>query len=106
VRIEADGLGRYGPDLESTVYFSVLEALQNVAKYADASSVEVALGTGGGEVLFAVTDDGRGFDPSTSKLGTGLQGIVDRVSALGGTVEVRSAPGEGTTVDGRVPTSD
>jgi signal transduction histidine kinase len=106
VRIEADGLGRYGPDLESTVYFSVLEALQNVAKYADASSVEVALGTADGEVLFAVTDDGRGFDPSTSKLGTGLQGIVDRVSALGGTVEVRSAPGEGTTVDGRVPTSD
>ncbi|MDH4345507.1 MAG: histidine kinase [Thermoleophilia bacterium] len=103
VRIEADGLGRYGPDLESSVYFSVLEALQNVAKYADASSVDVALGTADGEVWFAVTDDGRGFDPSTSKLGTGLQGIVDRVSALGGTVEVRSAPGEGTTISGRVP---
>jgi signal transduction histidine kinase len=46
------------------VYFSVLEALQNVAKYADAASATVVLGGRNGEVRFEVTDDGRGFDPA------------------------------------------
>ena len=105
VTIEPDGLGRYGPEVEAGVYFSVLEALQNVAKYADAGSATVVLGEGNGEVRFEVTDDGRGFDPADTRLGTGLQGIVDRVSALGGEVEITSLPGRGTTVAGRVPTS-
>ena len=104
VTIEPDGLGRYRPEVEAGVYFSVLEALQNVAKYAEARSVRVMLGVDVGEVRFEVTDDGRGFDPSDTKLGTGLQGIVDRVSALGGEVEITSHPGRGTTVAGRVPT--
>jgi signal transduction histidine kinase len=105
VTIEPDGLGRYRPEVEAGVYFSVLEALQNVAKYAEARSVRVMLGADVAEVRFEVTDDGRGFDPSDTKLGTGLQGIVDRVSALGGEVEITSHPGRGTTVAGRVPTS-
>ena len=63
------------------------------------------LGEGNGEVRFEVTDDGRGFDTADTRLGTGLQGIVDRVSALGGEVEITSLPGRGTTVAGRVPTS-
>ena len=105
VTIEPDGLGRYRPEVEAGVYFSVLEALQNVAKYAEARSVRVMLGADLAEVRFEVTDDGRGFDPSDTKLGTGLQGIVDRVSALGGEVEINSLPGRGTTVAGRVPTS-
>ena len=105
VTLEPDGLGRYRPEVEAGVYFSVLEALQNVAKYAEAHSVRVVLGTAADEVRFEVNDDGRGFDPSDTKLGTGLQGIVDRVSALGGEVEITSHPGQGTTVAGRVPTS-
>jgi len=105
VTIEPDGLGRYGPEVEAGVYFSVLEALQNVAKYAEASSARVRLGGANGEVRFEVSDDGRGFDPADTRLGTGLQGIVDRVSALGGEVEITSIPGHGTTVAGRVPTS-
>jgi signal transduction histidine kinase len=105
VTIEPDGLGRYRPEVEAGVYFSVLEALQNIAKYAEARSVRVMLGADVAEVRFEVTDDGRGFDPSDTKLGTGLQGIVDRVSALGGEVEITSHPGRGTTVAGRVPTS-
>ncbi|HET9311907.1 MAG TPA: histidine kinase [Actinomycetota bacterium] len=105
VTIEPDGLDRYGPEVEAGVYFSVLEALQNVAKYAGASSARVRLGGANGEVRFEVSDDGRGFDPADTRLGTGLQGIVDRVSALGGEVEITSLPGHGTTVAGRVPTS-
>jgi signal transduction histidine kinase len=105
VVIRDRGIGRYRQDLESAVYFSVLEALQNVAKYAGASRVEVELADAGDELSFEVRDDGRGFDPSVTTYGTGLQGIVDRVSALDGTLEVRSSPGEGTALIGRIPAS-
>jgi signal transduction histidine kinase len=50
-----------------------------------------------------VIDDGAGFDPSTSSYGTGLQGIADRLAALGGELAVRSAPGSGTTLAGTLP---
>jgi Signal transduction histidine kinase len=52
--------------------------------------------------MFEVTDDGRGFDPDSTGYGTGLQGMADRLDALGGSLDVRSAPGEGTTLLGRV----
>jgi signal transduction histidine kinase len=104
VTLEPDGLGRYSPDVEAGIYFSVLEALQNVAKYAEARSVRVSLSAERGDVRFEVVDDGRGFDAGETKLGSGLQGIVDRLSALGGEVTIASQPGNGTTISGRVPT--
>ena len=58
---------------------------------------------GARELRFEVGDDGVGFDPAATAYGTGLQGMADRLAAIGGTLEVRSAPGEGTTVAGRVP---
>jgi signal transduction histidine kinase len=103
VEIVPDGVARYSQEVEATVYFSVLEALQNVAKYAGASRVEVRLGPSEGELRFEVTDDGRGFDSNDTPSGTGLQGIADRLDAIGGRLEVRSAPGRGTTVVGRIP---
>jgi signal transduction histidine kinase len=103
VTIEADGVGRYAREAEAAVYFSCLEALQNVAKYADASSATVLLSDGDGHLRFEVADDGVGFDPSASSYGTGLQGIADRLAALGGELEVRSAPGRGTTLAGSLP---
>ncbi|MFL5768289.1 MAG: sensor histidine kinase [Actinomycetota bacterium] len=89
--------------MEAAVYFSVLEALQNVAKYAEASSVVISLSADDDSVRFEVHDDGVGFDPSNTGYGTGLQGISDRLSALGGSMRVESAPGAGTTVAGSVP---
>jgi signal transduction histidine kinase len=103
VAIQANGIGRYAQDVEAAVYFCTLEALQNVAKYAEASLVTVTLEADDGEVLFTVADDGLGFDPATTRSGSGLTNMADRLSALGGTVEIRSAPGEGTTVSGRLP---
>jgi signal transduction histidine kinase len=105
VAIDADGVGRYAPEVEAAVYFCCLEALQNVAKYARATNVTLRLAAGGGWIRFIVADDGVGFDPSpsTASLGTGLQGMVDRLDALGGALEIRSAPGDGTTVAGRIP---
>jgi signal transduction histidine kinase len=106
VTVHPDGVGRYRQDIESAVYFCCLEALNNVAKYADASSVEIRLHQGDGELRFEVVDDGRGFEPTAASRGSGLQGIADRMAALGGTLAVRSAPAQGTTVSGSVPTKE
>jgi len=102
VTVEA-AVGRYPQDIEAAVYFCVLEALQNVAKYAHASKARVTLGQDGAYLAFTVADDGAGFDQTGTPIGTGLQGIADRLAALGGTVDVDSAPGHGTRVTGRVP---
>ena len=103
VMVEANGIGRYPQEQEAAAYFCVLEALQNVAKYAAASTATVRL-TGTEDVLtFEVSDDGSGFDPSKTSYGTGMQGMADRLSALGGELEVSSTVGVGTTVEGRLP---
>jgi len=100
--VRADGLGRYAPEVEAAVYFSCLEALQNVVKYAEASSATVILAQSNGHLTFEVVDDGRGFDPAAERTGTGLQGIADRLGALHGEVTIRSEPGAGTRVRGRI----
>jgi signal transduction histidine kinase len=105
VLIEAGQVGRYPQDTESTVYFCTLEALQNVAKHARASHVTVRLSGSGGALEFSVSDDGAGFPAGTSH-GSGLQGMSDRLAAHGGTLTVRSRPGQGTTITGRLPTSE
>jgi signal transduction histidine kinase len=101
--VTAGGVGRYPQEVEAAVYFCVLEALQNVAKYAGASRAEVRLAGSGGDLRFEVTDDGAGFDPGSRAYGTGLQGMADRLHAHGGSIDVRSAPGAGTTIAGRLP---
>jgi signal transduction histidine kinase len=103
VSVETDGIGRYPQETEAAVYFSCLEALQNVAKHAGATSASIRLRHENGNVTFEITDDGRGFDPAVSTYGTGLQGMADRLAALGGALSVRSAPGTGTTIAGAVP---
>jgi signal transduction histidine kinase len=103
VSVEANAVGRYSADVEATVYFCTLEALQNVAKYAEADGTVIRLSQSNGSLAFEVVDEGRGFDPDEVATGTGLQGMADRLAAVGGSLEVRSAPGRGTTVAGRVP---
>ena len=57
----------------------------------------------GASLRFSVVDDGVGFDVDATSYGTGLQGMADRLDAISGSLEVRSAPGEGTTIEGLVP---
>jgi signal transduction histidine kinase len=103
VTVDAPGLGRYPQQVEAAVYFCILEALQNVAKYAHAPAARVTLRPDGRGLAFTVEDDGQGFDPATTARGTGLQGISDRLGALGGAADVTSVPGRCTRVTGRVP---
>jgi signal transduction histidine kinase len=103
VDVVATGVARYPQDVEAAVYFCCLEALQNVAKYADATGAVVRLDDVGGELTFSVEDDGVGFDASAAGSGSGTRNMQDRVAAIGGVLDVRSRPGEGTIVRGRVP---
>jgi signal transduction histidine kinase len=103
VTIAADGVDRQPIETEAAVYFCCLEAIQNAAKYALASRVEVTLGHEAANLTFEIRDDGVGFDADATARGSGLQGMADRLAALGGSVEVASRPGEGTIVRGRVP---
>ena len=101
--LRAVDVGRYDEETEAAVYFCCLEALQNVVKSAQASRVWVRLEGSPGSLFFQVEDDGRGFDLSSVERGAGLQNMIDRVEALGGTLELVSAPGEGTRVSGTLP---
>ena len=103
VAVEADGVGRYDQDIEAAVYFSCLEALQNIGKYAAASTASIRLAQRNGSLEFTVTDDGAGFDPATVTLGSGLLGMTDRIDSIGGELTIESAPGDGTTIRGSVP---
>jgi len=100
---QARSVGRYSQDVEAAVYFCCLEALQNIAKYSSAASARLCVSAVNSHLSFEVTDDGRGFDPAVTAHGTGLQGMADRLEALGGSIEIRSRPGQGTTIAGRIP---
>jgi len=104
VRVHAEGVGRYASEVEAAVYFAVLEGLQNVAKYANATTAHVRLTQADNQLTFQVEDDGDGFDQTTTTLGTGLQGITDRLDTVGGTLTITSTPGTGTTITGHIPT--
>ena len=91
----------YDQQVEATVYFCTLEALQNVAKYAGATTAVVRLAHADGRLSFEIADDGRGFDPAAAS-GSGLQGMADRLDAIGGTFAVESSRGSGTVVRGSI----
>ncbi|MBI5103449.1 MAG: sensor histidine kinase [Solirubrobacterales bacterium] len=104
VDVRATGLTRHSPQLESAVYFSCVEALQNVVKHAgDVTRTRVTFDQGRARLAFDVADDGDGFDAGTAGAGAGMRNMRDRVESLGGTLSIRSAPGRGTTVSGLVP---
>lgn len=104
VAVEGEDIGRMPQAIESAAYFACLEALQNAAKHAgDGAQATVRLDVSKGALTFTIHDDGAGFDAHATPSGHGLANLRDRVGALGGSAEVASAPGQGTTVRGRIP---
>jgi signal transduction histidine kinase len=103
VTVAADGPDRAAEAVEAAVYFCCLEALQNVAKHAPQARVAIRIATGREALHFTVADDGPGFDVAEAARGAGLQNMADRVGAVGGALVIRSVPGAGTEVDGRIP---
>ena len=95
--------GRY-QDVESAVYFCALEAIQNATKHAGpAARVTVTLERFGDDLEATIANDGLGFDASANGHGIGLVSMRDRIGAVGGALEVASAPGGGTIVRAHVP---
>jgi signal transduction histidine kinase len=102
--VRAD-VGRYPSEVEAAVYFCILEAMQNAGKHAgDGARIEVKVFDVDGDLRFDVTDDGAGFDATSDAVhGHGFVNMADRLGAIGGSLDVRSAAGEGTTISGTIP---
>src|SRR5439155_15280124 len=100
--VQIDGPDGYlPPPVEAAAYYVVSEALANVTKYAQASSVKVTVGRTNGSALVEVADDGvGGADPLR---GSGLRGLADRVASLSGKLAIHSPPGAGTRVRAEIP---
>jgi signal transduction histidine kinase len=97
---------RFDPEVERAVYFCLMEALQNAFKHGgDGIHVRLVIDGDESEVRFAVSDDGPGFDPSATSVGTGLDNMAERLGALGGELSVSASIGGGTRICGALPTS-
>jgi signal transduction histidine kinase len=101
---------RFSPEIEAAVYFCCLEAVNNARKHAPGATVSVRLGELDGSLHFTVRDNGPGFVSEPGRGGTvgppggrGMRNVRARITAVGGIISVRSAPGAGTTVEGAVP---
>ena len=103
VEVVERGAGRYPPDIEATAYFCCLEALQNAAKHAGATTVRVELDHEDEGLTLTVTDDGAGFDPGLVSGGSGMANLRGRVDSAGGVLELTSALGTGTRVRASIP---
>jgi signal transduction histidine kinase len=93
---------RFEEPVEVAAYYVVSEALTNTAKHARASRAEVGVSRGDGWLELIVSDDGIGGADASS--GSGLTGLVDRVEAIGGTIQIESPPDAGTAVHVKLPT--
>ena len=94
-------VGRLPAAVEATIYFCVLEALQNATEHAHPNQVRICLGRDDDEVRFDVIDDGTGTSDATE--GHGITNMRDRIGALGGDLRLTSVDGAGTTVTGVLP---
>jgi signal transduction histidine kinase len=92
---------RVRPAVEAAIYFTVAEALTNVAKHAQATRVSVAVDVSGGALVAEIADDGVGG--ASLLAGSGLQGLADRLDAVGGTLSLDSPRGDGTRIRARAP---
>jgi len=103
--VDTAGVGRYSAEIEATVYFCCLEALQNASKHAgDAAEVAIVVTEQNDHLIFEVRDDGLGFTPDPAGGGGhGFVNMTDRLGTVRGKLEVESSPGKGTLIRGEIP---
>lgn len=106
VELEPDPLPRIDEALEANAYFLVCEGITNALKHAGSGTITIRTSVGAGAVRVEVADSGHGFDPRAVGHRGGLQHLRDRVNALGGTLQIVSAPGEGTHITALLPIGD
>jgi signal transduction histidine kinase len=108
VTFDSDGVPADLPvpaDVAAAVFFCCLESVNNARKHAGGAAIGVRLAPGDGRLRFTVHDEGPGWDPaaSTGSPGRGMRNLMARIASVGGRIEVRSQPGEGTVVEGSAP---
>jgi signal transduction histidine kinase len=104
IKVTDDGIGRSSDAIEAAIYFCAREAIQNTAKHAGpGAKVVVTLADHHDAIEFTVTDDGVGMHAERDTDGIGITNMRDRIEAVGGQLEIVSAPGQGTSIRGRVP---
>ena len=103
VDLEAHLGGRLPSDVETALYRIVQEALTNIVKHAQASTVSIVLARSALAITAVIEDDGRGFTPGDGGDGLGLLGMGERLALLGGKLKLESSPGSGTTIVAEVP---
>ncbi len=103
VQVIPHGVGRLPRTVEAAAYFCCLEAVQNAAKHSGAATIRIELEDQAGSLECVVTDDGAGFDATTTSAGTGLTNMRDRIEAVAGTLTIQSTPGGGTRVVALLP---
>jgi signal transduction histidine kinase len=104
ITVQTAPVGRYPAEIEATVYFCCLEAIQNACKHAgNGATLDLRVREEGEALTFEVTDDGQGFEATGRGLGAGFVNMEDRLRALRGSMRVESAPGQGTSVTGTLP---
>jgi signal transduction histidine kinase len=101
VELDLDSCRKLPLPVQTTAYFVVVEAVTNASKHAHSDRIEVRVAVDEGHAMVEVRDDGSGGVDVAR--GSGLNGLADRVSALGGTLEVESPAGVGTTIRARIP---
>ncbi len=104
VVVEGDGVSRHDEAVETAIYFSTLEAVNNARKHAEGAPITVHLAESDGVLRAVVRDEGPGFTPDPGRgPGRGMRNLATRLAAVSGRVGVESAPGAGTTVRVEVP---
>jgi signal transduction histidine kinase len=103
VDVHADEIGEVPAELEAAVFFCISEAITNATKHGGGKPVRVTITRSEGELQFEVSDEGPGFDQSLVQLGSGLKNMSDRIDAVGGTIAIKSKPGQGTRIQATVP---
>jgi signal transduction histidine kinase len=107
VEVDGDPDERFPAQIETVVYRVAQEALANVARHARATQAAVEVSSGGDTLTCTIQDDGEGFEPEalreSNRWGLGLIGMRERVGALGGRLQITSAPGRGTIVTATIP---
>ncbi len=94
-------MSRFDPELEACTYYLIAEALANASKHAGAQRAQVCVAAAVDTISIDVVDDGCGGASTTP--GGGLEGLAERVSALGGALTVASPPGHGTRLHAELP---
>ncbi|HLF62863.1 MAG TPA: ATP-binding protein, partial [Saprospiraceae bacterium] len=93
------------PESRKNILLIIKEALNNIAKYSEASQAEVIISIDGAHIVITITDNGKGFDPNVVSRGNGLSNMSQRTHLLGGNFHIRSSAGGGTCIQSRIPLS-